>query len=228
VPVSGHNETTSPFEHWNKCKLDAERHFPHKFRSYVHATTRDPNNSMAARTEGGIYLYQKNTLPTTTSSTTTCCMYSFAAKKCIFRDQPKSIPMPEEVINYLNTQTERDGYSRTDMPLDGDNESALSEEDEEESERAHMHALPEWMDLSSHLSNDLAELIPQPAKDRASGSGVTTAIVDNSGVETGDESMKAATQSEEQQGPYTRSRVVTANQKAAALFREKLVCIKLW
>jgi hypothetical protein len=44
-------------------------------------------------------------------------MYSFAAKKCIFRDQLKSIPMPDEVISYLNSQAENDGYSTSDMPL---------------------------------------------------------------------------------------------------------------
>jgi hypothetical protein len=104
---------------------------------------------MAARTEGGIYLYPKCTLATTTSSTDTFCMYSFAAKKCIFRDQVKCIPMPDEVISFLNTQAEKDGYARSDMPLDGDNASELTEEEDEETQMASQNG---WTSLSTCLT----------------------------------------------------------------------------
>ena len=110
--------------------------------------------------------------------------------------------MPDEVVSFLNTQAEKDGYSRSDMPLDGDNASELTEEEDEETQMAPMHGLPEWMDLSEHLSNDLADLIPQPAVPRASGSGVTTATVDESGVAEKVRSHTQATEREEsQEGP---------------------------
>jgi hypothetical protein len=126
-PCTNHKDRVSPRELFTQRKLDFKRDLRVSFGEYVFVPT-EPSikNSMDSRAVGCIALYP------TGSRQGSVKFYNLATDSIISRTQWKSVPMPREVIEYINSLAHLSKYKVSNEPIVqlGINKRGLLEESE--------------------------------------------------------------------------------------------------
>lgn len=113
-PNAQSTDGVSPHEQFTGLKLDAKRDIRCGCGDYVQARVPTTDNTMKSRTEGCITLYPSG------NTTGSVVMLKLSTLHTIVRDQFTVLPMPDEVIHFLNATATRQGYRRgKDEPILG-------------------------------------------------------------------------------------------------------------
>jgi hypothetical protein len=100
----------SPHEQFTGIKLDQKRDLRVSFGQYVHATVPNTDNTTKPRTQGCIALLPTGNL------TGSVKMWCLSTDRVVTRDQFVVLPMPDIVINHLDSIASAQGYSRYSEP----------------------------------------------------------------------------------------------------------------
>jgi hypothetical protein len=178
--IAGIKGRTTKKKSHDQIDRDAARDFPLEFGAYMQATVGDGNNSMAQRTEGGIYLGPSD------NSSGSVRMLKLSNREVVERDHYQVLPMPDEVIRAISAQAERDGFSRDMQEPDGDGDD---DGDDDEAEEELVNTLPRMMPLHRAGPPPAATAVSvvPPAIDMTidSGAGVMAQTPEDAGVQPG-------------------------------------------
>ena len=100
--TSGSMSDISPSEAFSGVKLDMRKHIKSAFGDFVHVTGRETDNSMRARTAGGIALMTDGQQSGGTK------VYMLQSKRVVTAGTITILPTPDVVIAYLNQQAQQD------------------------------------------------------------------------------------------------------------------------
>ena len=103
VPSVSDNTGASGWERFYGIKLDYKKNFKAGFGDYVQAHNNASDNTMKSRTTGGLTLYDSG------NKQGSWYIYNLETGRIIKRNRFTILPMPDEVINYLNHQAEAQG-----------------------------------------------------------------------------------------------------------------------
>ena len=154
VPSSASGDCTSPRERFLGRKIDYQRDLRVGFGDYVQTYT--PNiikNSMTSRTEGAIALLPMGNLAGA------CKFFKLSTKQVVTRDQWTPLPMPDNVIAYMNKFADAQSKARQ-TTVSADPKFYLH--DKEINDEVEAEEQPDWEE-PTHLVQDLgAEEVAPP------------------------------------------------------------------
>ena len=101
----------SPFEQLHGRKLDYKRNFKASFGDYVQAHRNTVDNSMNTRADGGIALYDSGNIEGS------WYIYNLNTNKLLKRNKLEVIPMPQVVIDHMNSLCSRERRVRGTEPI---------------------------------------------------------------------------------------------------------------
>ena len=111
IPTRIGEESISPREKFIGRKLDYKRDLRIGFGDYVQLHPRCTDNTMTSRTEGGIALMSTGNLQGSV------LFFSLKSKRIVTRDSWTALPMPSEVIEYLNNLAKDDDIGETEITI---------------------------------------------------------------------------------------------------------------
>jgi hypothetical protein len=109
-PSATCTDSTSPHEQFSGRKLNAAKDLRTAFGDYCQATAPATDNTMLSRTQGCIALLPHMNL------TGSVAMYCIPTARIVTRDQFTVLPMPDEIVQHLNSLAAADGLRRGSEP----------------------------------------------------------------------------------------------------------------
>ena len=117
----------SPREKFLGRQFDWKKDGRYPFGTYVQMTTRDTDNSAAARSEGSIILMPRDNL------TGSMWCYHIATRRIVVRDHFIELPMNDMIIKYMDDLAAKDGHTRGSEPFQ-DSECGVPPDDDDSPE----------------------------------------------------------------------------------------------